>query len=364
MDAKVLLNKLTLDDYEKIFYDLGVEEIKKSENYYQLPTLCHNIDLSEASYKLYFYLDTRTFFCFTECQKSRDIFDLIADRWRLMGNNCFTFPMIIQYICNTCGINNDNNCENNIITQPIWKKRIEIYKSRKKSLYLGKRYSKSILRYLSPYHSEAFLNDGISKTTMEKFGIAYYPPNNQITIPVYDLDGELVGIHCRNLDQYKIDKGFKYIPLKTVSGLDYRFKTNEVLYGLNMNAPMIQKHKQIVLLESPKGVLQMDTMYGHDNISVGMFGMNLGKQRRDEILKLGVNEVIIGIDKDYIDIDSEQFNNYVKRVKSIAKLFRGFARCSVLYDDNNLLEFKQSPTDKGKEIYELLYNKRKVVSVI
>lgn len=363
MDAKVLLNKLTLDDYEKLIYDLGATEIKKSNDYWITQTICHNIDASEASFKLYFYLDTRTFFCFTECQKSRDIFDLVADRWRCVGNHHFTFPMVINYICDTLGLSNESNRLSNGIGQPLWKKRLEVYQTTKKALYRGKRYDKSILRYLTPYHSDAFLNDGISKETMEKFGIAYYPPNNQITIPVYDLDGELVGIHCRNLDQYKIDKGFKYIPLKTISGLDYRFKTNEVLYGLNMNAPMIQKRKQIVLLESPKGVLQMDTMFGHDNISVGMFGMNLGKQRRDEILKMGVSEVIIGLDKDFIDTSGKEFENYVKRVKNIARLFHGFCKCSVLFDGNNLLGFKESPTDRGKETYESLYKSKQIVEV-
>lgn len=361
MDAKVLLNKLTLDDYEKIFRDLGVEEIKKSPSYWQLPTLCHNLDLSEASYKLYFYLDTRTTYCFTECNKARDIFDLIADRWRLIGNHNFTFPMIINYICDVCGINNETSDANQGIGQPAWKKRIERYNSTKKSLYLGKRYPKDILRFLTPYHSEAFLNDGISKSTMEKFGIAYYPPNNQITIPVYDLDGELVGIHCRNLDQYKVDRGYKYIPLKTISGLDYRFKTNEVSYALNMNYPMIQKRKQIVLLESPKGVLQMDTMYGHDNIAVGMFGLNLGEHRRNEILRLGIEEVVIGIDRDYHEEGTEEFESYIKKVKHIAKLFHGFCRSSVLYDSDNLLGFKESPTDRGRETYESLYKNRRQV---
>lgn len=361
MDAKVLLNNLTLDDYEKILNDLGVEEIKKSDAYWQIPTLCHNLDLSEASYKLYFYLDTRTFFCFTECQKSRDIFDLIADRWRLVGNHNFTFPMIINHICCVCGINNESNHASNGIGQPEWKKRIERYFPTKKSLYLGKRYPKDILRFLTPYHSEVFLNDGISKSTMEKFGIAYYPPNNQITIPVYDLDGELVGIHCRNLDQYKVDRGYKYIPLKTISGLDYRFKTNEVSYALNMNYPMIQKRKQIVLLESPKGVLQMDTMYGHDNIAVGMFGLNLGEHRRNEILRLGIEEVVIGIDRDYHKEGTKEFESYIKKVKHIAKLFHGFCRSSVLYDSDNLLGFKESPTDRGRETYESLYKNRRQV---
>ena len=363
MQAKELLDILTLDNYEQIFHDLGVGEIRKTENYWIIPTLCHNVDISDASYKLYFYLDTRTTFCFTECQVSRDIFDLISTRWKLLGNDNFSFPDIINYICKVCSINNESNGGSQGFTQPLWKKRLALYKVHKNSLYLGKRYDKSILRYLVPYYREEFLSDGISQETMEKFGIAYYPPNAQITIPVYDVDGDLVGIHCRNLRQYELDKGRKYIPLKTVGGLDYRFKSHEVLYGFNMNRPIIEKKKQIQLFESPKAVLQMDTMYDNLNTSVAMFGMNLGKQRRDEILKANVEEVIIGIDKDYKTEDGKEFEAYIERVKKIAKLFKGYARCSVLYDGNNLLGYKESPTDRGKETYELLYKQRKVVNV-
>ena len=361
MKAKELLQQLTLDNYESILYALGVKSIKKTPTYWVTQTICHNIDSNNASDKLYLYLNTMSFFCFTECQKSRDIIDLIADRWTLL-NKQFSFFDILHYICDICNISCQNNT-NQGFTQPLWKKRLSLYKVHKNSLYLGKRYDKSILRYLVPYYREEFLSDGISQETMEKFGIAYYPPNAQITIPVYDVDGDLVGIHCRNLRQYELDRGRKYIPLKTVGGLDYRFKSHEVLYGFNMNRPIIEKKKQIQLFESPKAVLQMDTMYDNLNTSVAMFGMNLGKQRRDEILKANVEEVIIGIDKDYETEDSEEFESYIERVKKIAKLFKGYARCSVLYDGDNLLGYKESPTDRGKETYESLYKQRKVVNI-
>lgn len=362
MNAKELRDNLTLENYEQIFHALGVGEIKKTENYWMLPTLCHNLDISSASYKLYFYLDSKTTFCFTECQKSRDIFDLIADRWKLEGRDNFTFPQIIKYICNVCGFKSDDNGTIGITTQPAWKKRLAVYKTTKKSLYLGKRYDKDILQYLTPFFHSAFLNDGISKETMEKFGIAYYAPNNEITIPVYDLDGELIGIHCRCLNPNAV-KRHKYIPLKTVSGLDYRFKAHEVLYGMNMNLPMIEQRKQIQLFESPKSVLQMDTMYDNHNTAVGMFGMNLGKQRAEMIMRARVSEVIIGIDKDYESVEDEKFEAYISNVRKIARLFRGYCRCSVLFDEDNLLGLKDSPTDKGRDVYEHLLNNRKVVEV-
>ena len=365
MNAKEVLNNLTLDDYEKIFHALGVEEIKKQEEFWILPTLCHNLDIGFASHKLYFYLNTRSTFCFTECQKSRDIIDLIGDRWRLEGKN-FKFYDILTYICNICGIKDDNSF-NQPTSPQSWKNRLSVYKNTKNTHYLGKRYDKDILKFLKPYHHKAFLNDGISVETMEKFGIGFYPPRNQITIPVYGLDGELIGIHCRNLDPNVIANGKKYIPLHTISDLDYRFKSHEVLYGLNMNLPYIKYKKEIQLFESPKAVLQLDSMYPQ-NAGVGMFGLNLNKQRRDMILELGVEEVVIGIDKDYTTLDyqdnTKAYEVYCNNVVKIGKLFKGYCKVTCLWDgDLEQLGYKDSPTDKGKDVYECLYEHRKTLVI-
>lgn len=362
MKAKEILEQLNLDNYEEIFHSLGVEEIRKNDAYWILPTLCHNLDIENASYKLYFYLNTRTTFCFTECQKSRDIIDLIADRWTLEGKE-YKFGDILNYICDICGIRKSKTSSTNTLNPLAWKKRLSVYQPTQNIHYWGKRYDKDILGILSDYHHPTFLNDGISDEVMDRFNIGYYPVKNQITIPVYDVDGSLIGIHCRNLNPSELEKGRKYIPLKTISGLDYRFKSHEVLYGLNLNEEYIKHTKQIQLFESPKAVLQLSSMYPQTN-SVGMFGLNLGKQRRDTIIRLGVSEVIIGVDKDYESINDlnpnseDNYTMYLHNVNRIANLFKGYCKVSVLYDGTNLLGYKDSPTDKGKDVYEYLYEHR------
>ncbi len=102
-----------------------------------------------------------------------------------------------------------------------------------------------------------------------------------------------------------------------------------------------------------------------------MFGLNLSTQRRDMILELGVKEVIIGIDRDFIDIydDSQvdftpEYIAYRNNVIKIAKLFNGYCKVSCMYDGGSkLLGYKDSPTDKGKEVYERLYNNRMVINI-
>ena len=362
IDAKELLNKLTLDDYELIFNDLGATDIRKQSEYWLLPTICHNFDEKDASHKLYFYLNTRTTFCFTECQKSRDIYDLIADRWRLQGKSNFSFPDVLNYVCSKCGIENADYKGGHKSNRQSWKNRLAVYKPQEKSQYFGKHYDRSILQYMIPYYPDCFINDGIEIETMEKFGIEYYPPMSQITIPVYDDMGNFIGVHCRNLKESEINKGRKYIPLRTVGGLDYRFKSNMVMYGFNMNKPMIEQKREIQLFESPKAVFQLDSMYHMPTTAVGLFGMNIGKHRRDMIVRAGVSEVIIGIDRDYKEKEDDDWVIYVNTVKKLSQLFKGYCKVSVLYDVQDMLGYKDAPTDKGKEIYEYLYKNRMVVS--
>ena len=105
---------------------------------------------------------------------------------------------------------------------------------------------------------------------------------------------------------------------------------------------------------------------------MALFGTHLNKAKRDLILKLNCNEVIIALDRQYekvyeIERDSEnklvmtkEFEIYKKWVNKIAEQFKGLCRVYVMFDNdkNRLLEYKQSPSDCGKEVWDKLYEKR------
>jgi hypothetical protein len=74
---------------------------------------------------------------------------------------------------------------------------------------------------------------------------------------------------------------------------------------------------------------------------------------------LGVKEVIIALDKQYVDLDSEECKEWAEHIKKkiIIPLAPYFV-VTVLWDTNNLLGYKDSPTDKGKDILlQLMDNK-------
>lgn len=359
-DAKELKNNLTLDDYEKIMFELGAEPKKRTTEYIIYNTGDHNVNWEDGSPKLYFYIETKTFFSYT-ASCSFDIIGLVEKRWELEGLE-YTFKDVLIWIANVVGLSTDTIEINKKSTQCSWKTMLSRYTNRKPTYYTGKIYDKSELSLCLPYYHKLFLDDGISIETMQKFQIGWYPPKAQITIPVFSESGDLLGVHCRNTIKKIVDKGKKYFPLITCKE-NYKFKTGSVLYGSNVNKPWIEQSNQILIFESPKSVLQLDTMYGHSN-AVAIFGTNLSITQRNMIVGYGVNEVVICLDKQYEqlyetsqDTDTEG-TRYVKTVQKIAKLFKGYAKVTVVADVGDMLDYKDSPTDKGRGVWETLFKER------
>lgn len=105
-----------------------------------------------------------------------------------------------------------------------------------------------------------------------------------------------------------------------------------------------------MLVEAEKSVFQTDTMFGEDNFTVALCGSNLTDYQRGLILMLGVREVIIALDKQYQTLDSEECKKWAKHIKDkIIDKLSAYVVVTVLWDSNDLLDYKDSPTDKGKE---------------
>ena len=112
-------------------------------------------------------------------------------------------------------------------------------------------------------------------------------------------------------------------------------------------------------IEAEKSVFQTDTMFGEDNFTVALCGSNLTDYQKGMILMLGVREVIVALDKQYETIDSDECKKWAKHIKDkIIDKLSPFVTVSVLWDTNDLLEYKDSPTDRGKEtLLQLMENK-------
>ena len=192
---------------------------------------------------------------------------------------------------------------------------------------------------------------------MLKYQIRYYERSQATAIPCFNRSGELIGIRCRHWRPDEIEQG-KYRPLSLLDGTSYKFPTNQVFYGINYNAPEIERTSTAVLVEGEKTVLKFDTIYNEKSVALAMYGKNLGLQRRNQLIKLGVNKIIYVPDNDWIGKSQEDFDYWEQEVIRFGKQFGGYAQVEVVWDNLGLLNPKDNAMDGGKEVWEKLYENR------
>lgn len=203
-------------------------------------------------------------------------------------------------------------------------------------------YDVSILDKYSTYKwNERFLKDGILPCSQYKFHIGYDEDSNRITIPHFDIDGNLIGIMGR-IDS-DIPTNYKYIPLVV-------FPKHKFLYGLYQNKEYIKESKEVYLFEAEKSVMQCDSF--EVNNAVGLGGNTLSAIQVEKLLKLGVNKFIISLDE---GLDIEIIKKNIKTIKSLS--FMRDIKIGVMLDKENKYMGKGSkcsPSDGGKEIFKKL----------
>lgn len=348
---------LSIEDYLDILEQNGFKSKKSSEGYL-LKTCCHNIDDKDAHWNLCFYTETRTFYCWSECQCSYNIYTLLEKRWQLLGINCRNVD-VLKWICNYKGIPFNFTIETKIKPKYNWKKGLIKYlnKSCREELTV---FDKHILNDFPQWFHQDWLDYGLSEETLEKYNIRYYPFQNSIVIPVYNRKGDLVGIRQRNMDK---TKDIKYIPLSTLNGTSYKFPTNQVFYGENYNLNEIKRRKKVILVESEKAVLKSEEWFKCHSIALGLFGSNLGKDRINDLISWGVKEVIIAFDSDFHEIgDNDEYNAFEEKVmKLYNQLAPYFDKIYCFYNNLGFDMYKQNPFDMTREQYEQLWESKEVV---
>lgn len=350
---EVLYEKLTIQDYHNIMRKLGA-----NYNGSRFNTICHNID--GGKYNLAFNEEDKYFTCFSECGCSYSLLSLVKKRRELIGEPCSIYRSM-KWICEQCGIDFNFKEEVKEVNNNIynWQNLLRYTKEHKCSE--NKIYSNSILSELEDCVYLPWIDEGITEETQEKYQIKWYNRTQQVVIPVRNINGDLTGLHCRNTNPDLIADGMKYIPLRMLNGDEYKFQMGLELFGLNYNKINIEKSKSVILVESPKSVMQFDN-FDMPNICVGMFGMGFSLQKLKLLLGLGTDKFHIALDKQYEEIGNTEYKAWEKKVNKIIDIVRPYANeISVIWDKNNLLDYKDSPTDKGQDVFMKLFNEREVL---
>ena len=360
IDAVELKQQLTAQDIIKIIYDLvGAEPVHEDNKQIIFPSFDIHIDFENHKKKLYYYIESHSFYCYT-ASESYDIYSLIDTAMGLRGED-WDFVRCLKYVCSVCGISNVNYKQRQD-TRYKWKSDLMQYVNKCQKIE-NTVYDKSLLEVLDDKYYTGWVDEGISVETMEKFGIKWYNRLQQIVIPVHDELGQLIGSHCRNLNPQLVESGHKYDILRLLNGTELKFNTRNVLYGLNVNKEHIKNRHEAFLFEAPKSVLQCENIF-KQNTAVAMFGMKLHQQQLNMLIGMGVTKYNICLDRQYKVIYNsdgsytQEFEQYKKIVDNMVQQIQPYGEVSVIYDTERLLDYKDSPSDKGKDVFVELYKQR------
>lgn len=344
MDSKELLNKISVEQIVGLMVNYYGIEMKEDTDplAYIFATRCHHSFDEEASFKLYLYKENKTFVCYSSCG-SMSLFDFV-----MTMNDC-TFAESVQFLEEYfhIGINFQRG-----FGRPK-REKIEIKPYVKKEVDFNEQlpeYDGSILNTFINYKPIEWISEGISVETMEKYEIRYSMENNSIIIPHRDKDGRLVGIRERNLDKRQVEVlGRKYVPhFSFTHRLTYKHRLSMNAYGIDKNKEAISEYKKCIIFEAEKSVLKMDTAYGN-NPSVAVGGSSVSLYQLNLLKELGVKDI-------YLSFDKEEGIKWEQKLDKICKRIYDFGFNVFIIEDKEgkYLDLKDSPIDKGKEIFEIL----------
>lgn len=108
-----------------------------------------------------------------------------------------------------------------------------------------------------------------------------------------------------------------------------------------------------------KSCLKYASYFGLQNdLSVAICGSSLNNYQVSLLLSLDVKEIVIALDKQYEEIGNQEWKRWVQKYYQIHNKYGGLVQVSYLFDFDKYLDYKDSPIDKGKETFLILYNNR------
>ena len=349
MDYKQIIDNLDINSIVELMKKLGADRYEEKEKFFIFPTICHNINSAEASMKLYLYKDTKLFVCYTE-DGNMSIFKFLKTYYETRQIEYDWFEDIYNVVLN-CG--NFRPKEGFDTTQYHSLK--EKYQIRKKSVELQK-YSNGILDMFMKNYPVEWLNDGISKRAMDKYNIKYSVSQNKIIIPHYDINNNLIGIRGRALNEWEIENIGKYMPIQ-IEKKWYTHPLSLNLYGLNHTKENIKKYGICYIGEAEKFCLQSES-FSFPNCSCAVCGSQFNKYQLDILMKnCRPKEIVICFDKE----EKDKEDKYFFKLYNLCKKYINYCKMSFIYDTENLLKLKESPTDCGENIFKKLLERRIIV---
>lgn len=327
-----------------VLENIGCRNIHESNNNHYIR--CSNAD-GDNSTAVTVFIDNPLLNVINETRANNRNSDLIGLVSYTKGLNYFD---TLKYLHSILGLNNTYISKLDYDNIEIYNTEIEKEQEEKRKA----EYHKSLARDIQLFNSGIksitvdWLKECIIYKGVEKFDIRISNDNSQILIPIKNMNGEIVGINkrtTRTAEEIKLIGIPKY---QLTSG----FNKSDYIYGLYENIATIKEKEYCVIFEGCKSVLQRATM--QDNTSLALLGHSISDRQAEILVSLNLNEIVIAFDK---DISVEEIKFYCDKLIDF-----GCRKVSYIYDSDNLLDSKDSPTDAGNKIYTELFDNRVLVN--
>jgi hypothetical protein len=99
-----------------------------------------------------------------------------------------------------------------------------------------------------------------------------------------------------------------------------------------------------------------------NDITVACCGSNLLSNQVELLLNLGVEEIIIAFDKQFKEIGDAEWKRLTKNLHALHTKYGAYVQISYMFDKEDLLGYKESPIDRGPEVFMQMFNERVVIN--
>lgn len=253
-----------------------------------------------------------------------------------------TFREALAWLCEQLGIENDGVviCQGSFSVLKDIRREKRVLEKQNHNVFQHTILDSRILERYQNTVVQQWVAEGITPEVQEKYGIRDDQREKRWLIPIYTEAGDLVSIKGRtyapNWEELGINKYVYY----------YRLGVADILFGYNFNAEKMKERNEIILAEAEKSVMAADA-YGYGWCS--SLGTNsITAPLFQKILKLPCANVVLAFDK---DVDW-------KTAKAEADKLKRYKNVWIIYDQEGVLRAKESPMDKGRDIFERLYKNK------
>ena len=348
MNYKELADNLDTSRVKDLLLALGAEDVQETASFLLTNTICHNTH--DGSFKLYYYKNTHLFYCYTECGPM-SIFTFLKHYYEAR-NIDYDWYFDIYEVVRSCSISEPLQERFGVEQHDLLRDRYSpIVRTQNLPVY-----PEGVLDVFQKCYPAQWLEEGISKEAMDKYNILFSISQNKIIIPHYDVNGNLVGIRGRALDEYEAETYGKYMPVQ-IEQKWYTHRLSLNLYGLNKTKENIKQHGFALIFEGEKSIYKLED-FNFPNCGVAICGSNFNKYQLNLLMhECAPKEICLCLDNEEKPNEEEYFN----KLYNICKKYNNYATFSFIYDDINLTLKKDSPVDQGEAVFlELLSRRRHV----